>query len=65
MSVGNSQNSLEAYQHMLTAAKLAANAEQGVAALNGLGSLARIKGQPQEEVQSYQRAQPAPVEEFR
>jgi hypothetical protein len=48
MSVGNSQNALEAYQHALAAAKLAGNAEQSMAALNGLGSLARIKGQPRE-----------------
>lgn len=44
MEVGNPQNALEAYNRALAAAKLAQDAEQGVAALNGLGMWPATKG---------------------
>ena len=46
----------EAYNRALAAAKMAQDVEQGVTALNGLGTLARTTGQAQEAQQAYQRA---------
>jgi CHAT domain-containing protein/Flp pilus assembly protein TadD len=56
LSLGNTQNALEAYNHAVAAARIAQDAEQGVTALNGLGNVARVQGQNQEALQAYQRA---------
>jgi len=56
LRVGNPQNATDAYNRAANAARLAQDAQQGVAALNGLGNAARAQNQPRDAAQDYQRA---------